>query len=593
MDKKYSRETLCVQAGWTPKKGEPRVLPIYQSTTFKYDTSEQMARLFDLEDSGYFYTRLQNPTNDAVAAKIAALEGGVGAMLTSSGQAANFYAIFNICQAGDHFVCSSTIYGGTFNLFGVTLKKLGIECTFIDANASEEEIDQAFRPNTKALFGETISNPSIDVLDIEKFARIAHKHGVPLIVDNTFATPINCRPFEWGADIVTHSTTKYMDGHATSVGGAIVDSGNFDWEAHADKFPGLTQPDESYHGLTYTKAFGKMAYMTKATAQLMRDLGSNFDVASDGEIMELSSLGVDGSRMIYANPMKTVNGLRACRNAGVGKMTFDSAGEIDKMARECPGATVLLRIRIDNSSAHVDLNKKFGAAREQALELLLKARDAGLDAAGIAFHVGSQTTSADPYLYALDIAREIFEEAAAAGMQLRIMDIGGGFPIPEPKVRFNLQEMLNQINARLDEDFPGVEIWAEPGRFICGTAVNLITSVIGVTERGGQPWYFLDEGLYGTFSGVLFDQWDFKLISFKEGEQVAATFAGPSCDSLDIMFRGKMTVRQEEGDLILVPICGAYTSASATTFNGFSKANFVVWEDVKETLMAPQLLKAQ
>ena len=263
------------------------------------------------------------------------------------------------------------------------------------------------------------------------------------------------------------------------------------------------------------------------------------------------------------------------------------------MARECPGATVLLRIRIDNSSAHVDLNKKFGAAREQALELLLKARDAGLDAAGIAFHVGSQTTSADPYLYALDIAREIFEEAAAAGMQLRIMDIGGGFPIPEPKVCFNLQEMLNQINARLDEDFPGVEIWAEPGRFICGTAVNLITSVIGVTERGGQPWYFLDEGLYGTFSGVLFDQWDFKLISFKEGEQVAATFAGPSCDSLDIMFRGKMTVRQEEGDLILVPICGAYTSASATTFNGFSKANFVVWEDVKETLMAPQLLKAQ
>ena len=274
MDKKYSRETLCVQAGWTPKKDEPRVLPIYQSTTFKYDTSEQMARLFDLEDSGYFYTRLQNPTNDAVAAKIAALEGGVGAMLTSSGQAANFYAIFNICQAGDHFVCSSTIYGGTFNLFGVTLKKLGIECTFIDANASEEEIDQAFRPNTKALFGETISNPSIDVLDIEKFARIAHKHGVPLIVDNTFATPINCRPFEWGADIVTHSTTKYMDGHATSVGGAIVDSGNFDWEAHADKFPGLTQPDESYHGLTYTKAFGKMAYITKATAQLMRDLGS-------------------------------------------------------------------------------------------------------------------------------------------------------------------------------------------------------------------------------------------------------------------------------------------------------------------------------
>lgn len=360
----------------------------------------------------------------------------------------------------------------------------------------------------------------------------------------------------------------------------------------------LEQIEKNYRLLRTHLPRVKVFYAIKANPhrrilELMRDLGSNFDVASDGEIMELSSLGVDGSRMIYANPMKTVNGLRACRNAGVGKMTFDSAGEIDKMARECPGATVLLRIRIENSSAHVDLNKKFGAAREQALELLLKARDAGLDAAGIAFHVGSQTTSADPYLYALDIAREIFEEAAAAGMQLRIMDIGGGFPIPEPKVRFNLQEMLNQINARLDEDFPGVEIWAEPGRFICGTAVNLITSVIGVTERGGQPWYFLDEGLYGTFSGVLFDQWDFKLISFKEGEQVAATFAGPSCDSLDIMFRGKMTVRQEEGDLILVPICGAYTSASATTFNGFSKANFVVWEDVKETLMAPQLLKAQ
>ena len=230
MENKFSKETLCVQAGWTPKKGEPRVLPIYQSTTFKYDTSEQMARLFDLEDSGYFYTRLQNPTNDAVASKIAALEGGVGAMLTSSGQAANFYAVFNICEAGDHFVCSSTIYGGTFNLFAVTMKKLGIECTFVDADAPEEEIEKAFRPNTKCLFGETISNPSINVLDIEKFARIAHKHGVPLIVDNTFATPINCRPFEWGADIVTHSTTKYMDGHATCVGGAIVDSGNFDWE---------------------------------------------------------------------------------------------------------------------------------------------------------------------------------------------------------------------------------------------------------------------------------------------------------------------------------------------------------------------------
>lgn len=360
----------------------------------------------------------------------------------------------------------------------------------------------------------------------------------------------------------------------------------------------LEQIEKNYNLLRTHMQRVKVFYAIKANPhrrilELMRELGSNFDVASDGEIKELASLGVDGSRMIYANPMKTVNGLRACRTAGVSKMTFDSAGEIDKMARECPGATALLRIRIDNSSAHVDLNKKFGAGREQALALLQKAKAAGLDAAGIAFHVGSQVTNSDPYLNALDIAREIFEEAEAAGMHLRIMDIGGGFPIPEPRVRFNLVEMLKQINARLDEDFPGVEIWCEPGRFICGTAVNLITSVIGVTERGGQPWYFLDDGLYGTFSGVLFDQWDFKLISFKEGEQVAATFAGPSCDSLDIMFRGKMTVRQEEGDLILVPICGAYTSASATTFNGFSKANFVVWEDVKDEITAPELLKAQ
>lgn len=274
MTKKIKPETICVQAGWEPKKGEPRVLPIYQSTTFRYETSDQMARLFDLEESGYFYTRLQNPTNDSVATKIAALEGGVAAMLTSSGQSANFYAIFNICSAGDHIVSASTIYGGTFNLFGVTLKKLGIEVTFVDPDGSEEEISKAFQPNTKALFGETISNPGLNVLDIEKFAKIAHSNGVPLIVDNTFATPINCRPFEWGADIVVHSTTKYMDGHATSVGGAIVDSGNFDWDAQADKFPGLTQPDDSYHGLTYTKSFGKNAYITKATVQLMRDLGS-------------------------------------------------------------------------------------------------------------------------------------------------------------------------------------------------------------------------------------------------------------------------------------------------------------------------------
>ena len=271
---KRNLDTICVQAGWTPKKGEPRVLPIYQSTTFKYETSEQMAKLFDLEESGYFYSRLQNPTNDAVANKIAQLEGGVAAMLTSSGQAAAFYAVFNICSAGDHLVSASAIYGGTYNLFAVTLKKLGIEVSFVDQDASVEEIKKAFRPNTKILFAETISNPAMNILDIEKFASIAHSQGVPLMVDNTFPTPINCRPFEWGADIVVHSTTKYMDGHATSVGGAIVDSGNFDWDAHADKFPGLTQPDESYHGLTYTKSFGKGAYITKATVQLMRDLGS-------------------------------------------------------------------------------------------------------------------------------------------------------------------------------------------------------------------------------------------------------------------------------------------------------------------------------
>ena len=274
MEKKLKPASLCVQAGWTPRNGEPRVLPIYQSTTFKYDDSEQMARLFDLEATGYFYTRLQNPTNDAVASKIAQLEDGVGAMLTSSGQAANFYAVFNICQAGDHFITSNTIYGGTYNLFGVTMKKLGIECTFVDPEWDDEQIEAAFRPNTKCFFGETISNPGGHIFDIERFAKMAHKHGVPLIIDNTFATPINCRPFEWGADIVTHSTTKYMDGHATAVGGAIVDSGNFDWNAHAEKFPGLCEPDESYHGLTYSKAFGKMAYITKATAQLMRDLGS-------------------------------------------------------------------------------------------------------------------------------------------------------------------------------------------------------------------------------------------------------------------------------------------------------------------------------
>ena len=274
MEKKKGLGTICVQEGWRPKNGQPRVLPIVESTTFKYDNSEEMADLFDLKKDGYFYTRLQNPTNDAVARKIAALEGGVGAVLTSSGQAATFYAVFNICEAGDHIVASNEIYGGTYNLFNVTLRKLGIDCTFVSPKSSEEEIGAAFKPNTKVLFGETISNPSCDVLDIEKFARIAHGHGVPLIVDNTFATPINCRPFEWGADIVTHSTTKYMDGHASQVGGAVVDSGHFDWEAHADKYPGLTQPDESYHGIKYSRQFGKMAYCTKIVSQLMRDLGS-------------------------------------------------------------------------------------------------------------------------------------------------------------------------------------------------------------------------------------------------------------------------------------------------------------------------------
>lgn len=270
----FKIDTNCVQAGYKPENGEPRVLPIIQSTTYKYDSSVEMGRLFDLEKEGYFYTRLQNPTNDAVAAKIAALEGGVGAVLTSSGQAASFFSVFNIAGAGDHVVSSAAIYGGTFNLFSVTMKKMGIDFTFVSPHASEEELDKAFKPNTKAVFAETLSNPSLQVLDIEKFAAAAHAHGVPLIVDNTFPTPINCRPFEFGADIVTHSTTKYMDGHATSVGGVIVDSGNFDFMAHKDKFPGLTTPDDSYHGIVYAERFGKAAYITKCVAQLMRDLGA-------------------------------------------------------------------------------------------------------------------------------------------------------------------------------------------------------------------------------------------------------------------------------------------------------------------------------
>ena len=268
-------ETTCVQGGYTPGNGEPRQIPIYQSTTFKYDTSEDMGKLFDLEASGYFYTRLQNPTNDLVAKKLCELEGGSAAMLTSSGQAANFYAVFNIANAGDHIISSSAIYGGTFNLFAVTMKKMGIDFTFVSPDITEEELDKYFKPNTKAVFGETIANPALSVIDIEMFARVAHKHGVPFIIDNTFATPINCRPIEWGADIVTHSTTKYIDGHGATVGGAIIDAGKFDWFKYADKFPGLTTPDDSYHGVVYAERFGMQgAFITKATAQLMRDLGS-------------------------------------------------------------------------------------------------------------------------------------------------------------------------------------------------------------------------------------------------------------------------------------------------------------------------------
>lgn len=274
MSKEYSIETKCIQSGWQPKNGEPRILPIYQSTTYKYETSDEMGKLFDLEKEGYFYTRLQNPTNDMVAEKICALEGGVAAMLTSSGQAANYYAVFNICEAGDHVVLSSTVYGGTFNLLTVTMKKMGIECTIVDPDADEETLNKAFQENTKCVVAESIANPALVVLDFDKFVKVAHAHGVPLIVDNTFATPINCRPFEFGVDIITHSTTKYMDGHAMCVGGAIVDSGNFDWTKYGDKFHGLTTPDESYHGVTYTEKFGKKAYITKATVQLMRDLGS-------------------------------------------------------------------------------------------------------------------------------------------------------------------------------------------------------------------------------------------------------------------------------------------------------------------------------
>lgn len=351
----------------------------------------------------------------------------------------------------------------------------------------------------------------------------------------------------------------------------------------------LEQVEKNYDILREHIPQLKIHYAMKANPDLhILDLlinkGACFDVASDGEIRTLSQLGVSGDRMIYANPIKLDAGFAACRDAGVYRMTYDSESEIKKIAEHCPGATVLLRLRIDNAQAHVDLNKKFGCPRERALELMLKAKEAGLDVAGIAFHVGSQTVAADPYFHAMDITKELMEEARKAGLTMRVLDIGGGFPIPETGVHYNLTALLDQVAARLREDFSDLEIWAEPGRYMCGTAVNLITKVIGENERNGQTWYFLDDGIYGTFSGVIFDQWDFKLISFKEGKKIPATFAGPSCDSLDIMFRGKMTEPLEVGDVLLVPVCGAYTSASATTFNGFKKAKTVIWEEVREEL---------
>lgn len=351
----------------------------------------------------------------------------------------------------------------------------------------------------------------------------------------------------------------------------------------------LEQVEKNYDILREHIPQLKIHYAMKANPDLhILDLlinkGACFDVASDGEIRTLSQLGVSGDRMIYANPIKLDAGFAACRDAGVYRMTYDSESEIKKIAEHCPGATVLLRLRIDNAQAHVDLNKKFGCPRERALELMLKAKEAGLDVAGVAFHVGSQTVAADPYFHAMDITKELMEEARKAGLTMRVLDIGGGFPIPETGVHYNLTALLDQVAARLREDFSDLEIWAEPGRYMCGTAVNLITRVIGENERNGQTWYFLDDGIYGTFSGVIFDQWDFKLISFKEGRKIPATFAGPSCDSLDIMFRGKMTEPLEVGDVLLVPVCGAYTSASATTFNGFRKARTVIWEEVREEL---------
>ncbi len=352
----------------------------------------------------------------------------------------------------------------------------------------------------------------------------------------------------------------------------------------------LDQVEKNYRFFQENLPGVKIYYAMKSNPDIailtrLASLGSYFDVASDGEIRCLAELGVGGSRMIYANPIKSQWGFDACEEMGVNKFTFDSFSEIDKMAEACPGGTVLLRVRIDNTGAKVDLNKKFGAPRDKVLELLQTARNAGLDVAGLCFHVGSQVTNTDSYLNALEVMRELYAEAAEAGIELRVMDIGGGFPIYEPgMVEFNSCIMFAAIHEVLVRDFSGIEIWAEPGRFICGTAVNLLTKVIGINERDGQIWYFLDDGLYGTFSGVIFDQWNYRLLSFREGEQIEATFAGPSCDSLDILFKGKLTVKLEMNELLLVPDCGAYTSASSTTFNGFRKTKRLVWEEVSKSL---------
>ncbi len=351
----------------------------------------------------------------------------------------------------------------------------------------------------------------------------------------------------------------------------------------------LEQIENNYNFLKQHMPRVKVHYAVKANpderiVRKVADLGGSFDVASDGEIRDLSAMGIEGSRLLYANPFKTAAGLDACREAGVNRFTFDSASELTKIAQSCPGASVLLRVRIDNTGALVDLNKKFGTAPAEAVSLLKLAGDVGLNPIGLCFHVGSQTTSADPYIRALDKCRELFDQARTAGYDLRVLDIGGGYPVPSMVEDVDAGGMLKEINDKIEELFPETEIWSEPGRFICATAVNMITKVIGVTERNGQAWYFLDEGVYGTFSGVLFDHWDYDLISFKEGYEIPATFAGPSCDSLDVICCERMTVPLAMDDLLLVPACGAYSSASATTFNGFSKAKTVVWEEARDSL---------